>query len=216
MSKKGSKSFNAAAARPVETTAAEQDHLGLERLIFFSDAVMAIAITLLALDIRLPAVEGELSNGQLLQSLQAIWPSYLAYAISFLVIGEFWISHHTKFRLIAHYDRNLLLLNLLFLMMIAFIPFPTSVLSEYGNRTATIFYALTIAVTGLLLFSTWFYASYHDRLLARSLDTRQRRRVALRMLVVPVIFLLSIGLAFINDDWAKVSWVLIAVVFRFV
>ena len=71
-----------------------QDHLGLERLVFFSDAVFAIAATLLALDIRLLAGQEEMDNAQLLTALLGIWHKYLAYLISFLVIGFFWISHH--------------------------------------------------------------------------------------------------------------------------
>ncbi|MCB8985942.1 MAG: DUF1211 domain-containing protein [Ardenticatenaceae bacterium] len=78
-----------------------------------------------------------------------IWPKYLSFIISFLVVGNFWIAHH-RFSLVTHYDNRLLLVNLLVLMSIAFIPFPTSMISENGNRTATIFYALSIATTGLL------------------------------------------------------------------
>lgn len=131
------------------------DRLGLDRLIFFSDAVVAIAITLLALEIRLPPSAGQLSNQELLRQLVDIWPSYLGYVVSFLVIGAFWIGHHRKFRLIQRYNSRLLFLNLLMLMTVAFIPFPTAVLSEYGNRTATIFYALAVAVVGLTSALVW-------------------------------------------------------------
>ena len=126
------------------------EKVGLERLVFFSDAVFAIAITLLALDIHLPVEAAHLTDKQLLTSLLQIWPKYLSFIISFLVIGNFWIAHHHRFSLVTHYDNRLLLLNLLVLMSIAFIPFPTSMISENGNRTATIFYALSIATTGLL------------------------------------------------------------------
>ncbi|MCB0155840.1 MAG: DUF1211 domain-containing protein, partial [Anaerolineae bacterium] len=190
----------------------QADHLGLERLIFFSDAVFAIAITLLALQIRLPLSQGEVTNAALLKSLLAIWPDYLAYTLSFLVIGVFWIGHHRKFRYIQRYDGNLLFLNLLLLMAIAFTPFPSSVLSEYGNRTATIFYALVMTVTGLLSASIWWYAAYHNRLIDPQMDVRRRHRETWPPLIVPAVFLLSIGLAFINDDLAKYSWGLIILV----
>ncbi len=124
-------------------------------MIFFSDAVFAIAITLLALDIRLPVEAAALNDSELLQSLLALGPKYLSYCISFLVIGSFWISHHSKFRIITRYDSRLLFLNLLLLMVIAFIPFPTAILSEHGNRTATIFYALTMVAVGLLSTLMW-------------------------------------------------------------
>ena len=91
------------------------DEAGLERLVFFSDAVFAIAITLLALDIRLPIEAVHLSDLQLFNSLVDIWPKYLSFLISFLVIGNFWIAHHRRYRYISRYDTRLLLLNLLVL-----------------------------------------------------------------------------------------------------
>ena len=186
------------------------DETGLERLVFFSDAVFAIAITLLALEIHLPVEAAGLSDLQLMNSLIEIWPKYLSFIISFLVIGNFWISHHRRFRSITRYDTRLLLLNLVMLMCIAFIPFPTSILSENSNRTATIFYALSIAMTGLLSTILWWYASRENRLTMKSFDDQIARRYLLSILTIPVVFLLSIGLAFINPDLAKFSWVLTA------
>lgn len=185
--------------------------MGLERLVFFSDAVFAIAITLLALEIRLPAVEGNLTNAGLTAALLGLWPKYLGYGISFLVIGFVWVGHHRKFRYIRDIDSNLLMLNLLLLMTIAFIPFPAAVLSEYGNRTATIFYALVMALTGFFSTALWWYASGHERLTGANLDARHRRIETWRTLIMSVIFLLSIGLAFFNDNLAKTSWGLIFV-----
>lgn len=198
----------------LETHTPQDDHLGLERLIFFSDAVFAIAITLLALEIRLPPVEGSLSDAQLLRTLLAIWPRYLGYIISFLVIGIFWIGHHRKFGYIRRYDRNLLLINLLLLMAVAFIPFPTTVISEYGNRTATIFYALSITLVGLLSTALWAYATHRQRLVDARLTPQQKQREMLRSLLMSGVFLLSIGIAFIHADAAKFSWLLIVLLLR--
>lgn len=184
------------------------DRVGLERLVFFSDAVFAIAITLLALDIRLPVDAGALSNRQLLNNLISIWPRYLSYIVSFLVIGNFWIAHHHRYSLIIRYDTQLLLLNLLVLMSIAFIPFSTSVLSENGDRTATIFYSLSITITGLLSALLWWHASHGNRLLEKDFDTGLARRNLISILTVPSVFLLSVGLAFVNPDLAKFSWIL--------
>jgi uncharacterized membrane protein len=183
--------------------------LGLERLVFFSDAVFAIAITILVLDIRLPAGEEALNDAQLLAQLIGIWHQYLANLISFLVIGSFWISHHRKFRYIRHYDSSLRFLNLLLLMGIAFIPFPSSVLSEYGYRTATIFYALTIIVCGLMSVALWWYATRHTQLIDARMDAEMRRQHFLSPLVTIAIFAISIGIAFINNDLARFSWLLI-------
>jgi uncharacterized membrane protein len=183
-----------------------EEDIGLERLMFFSDAVFAIAITLLALEIRLPTAEGALTDDELLTQLLSLWPKYLAYVISFLVIGTFWLGHHRRFRYIRRYDRRLLWFNLLALMCIAFIPFPTGVISESGSRTATIFYALTMTVTGLLSGVIWWYAAWRDRLIDPALDRKHRRYERVAPLVIPAIFLLSIGLAFSDAQLAKYSW----------
>ena len=117
------------------------DESGLERLVFFSDAVFAIAVTLLALEIRLPEDAGGLSNLQLFKSLIAIWPKYLSFFISFLVIGNFWIAHHHRYRYIQRYDTRLMLLNLFAVNVDCLYPFfPTAVISENGNRLATVCY----------------------------------------------------------------------------
>src|SRR5258707_188668 len=100
--------------------------LGLERLIFFSDAVIAIAITLLVLDLRLPEASGE----SLAAQLGDLSSSFLSFFMSFAVIGLFWEAHHRLFGFIERYDRTLLWLNLAFLFLIASLPFPTSVLAN--------------------------------------------------------------------------------------
>lgn len=187
------------------------DETGLERLIFFSDAVFAIAITLLALDIRLPVDAQHLSNEALLQALAVIWPKYLSYLISFLVIGNFWIWHHARFRRIVRYDNRLFFLNLFLLLAVAFIPFPTAVISENGNRTATIFYALSIALVGVFAILLWMYASHRDRL-TDPLDLSESRRLMANTLTIPLVFLVSIGIAWISPDLAKYSWLLTALV----
>jgi len=191
------------------------DHLGLERLIFFSDAVFAIAITLLTLNIRIPAGISAMGNAQLLDQLLGSWRNCMAYAIGFPAIGSFWVAHHRTSRFIKRYDRGLLMLNLLLLMIIAFVPSPTSVISESGNRTATIFYALTMTLAGLMLTAVWWYASRHNRLTDSQLDAPQRRRqfVALFLTVAP--FLLSIGHAFLNQNLARFSWLLILPISRY-
>lgn len=198
-----------AAAQP-DARGIQHDEIGLERLVFFSDAVFAIAITLLALEIRLPTGAGEASNSELLSQLVNLMPKYLSYCISFFVIGTFWISHHRKFRYINRYDMRLLWLNLLLMMLVAFIPFPTSVLSESGNRTATIFYALTMVLVGVVSALVWWYAVHRNRLVSSDFTNADRRRGFVSSLIAPLIFLISIGIAFIDVNLAKYFWLLIA------
>jgi uncharacterized membrane protein len=186
------------------------DEMGMERLVFFSDAVFAIAITLLALEIRLPQDITHASNTELLQNLSSIWPKYLGYMISFLSIGNFWVIHHRQYRYIERYDTRLMFINLLVLMSVAFIPFTTAVISENGNRTATILYALSASVVGLLSTLLWVYASNKCRLVAPDMEPAVVHRGVVRNLIAPAVFFFSIGLSYVDPDLAKFSWILIA------
>lgn len=183
--------------------------MGLERIIFFSDAVFAIAITLLALEIRLP--EG--ANGVSGEALLGLWPKYLSYFISFVTIGSYWISHHRKFRLIERYDTRLMWLNLLALAAVAFLPFPTVLLGEYGDETPTaIFYAVVVIGTGLLFLWVWQYATQGHRLVALDLDEERIRLGAVRLLVPILFFAVSIPVAWVAPYGAEVLWGLSALV----
>jgi uncharacterized membrane protein len=140
------------------------------RLVGFSDAVFAITITLLVLEIRPPTDDTNLLHG-----LVALWPSYLAYALTFLFIGQVWANHHVMFEHIRAADRLVLLLNTLLLMVVAFLPFATSVLAEalrsgHGERTAVVFYGIAFDVTALTFNAVWQYACRH-RLLSEALDS---------------------------------------------
>ncbi len=198
------KKKHAAAPSSIQT-----DSLGLERIIFFSDAVFAIAVTLLALDIRLPDGSVILTEGQLRDQILGMWQTYLGYFISFMVIGIFWMAHHRKFRLIRSYDSRLMLLNLLLLLVVAFLPFPSSLLSKYPERVATNFYSLVMILGEMLLGLLWWYASRNNRLTDPHLDPEQRRRQFINPIATSLIFLLSMGIAYLNPTLAMLSWFLI-------
>jgi uncharacterized membrane protein len=145
-------------------------HRDTGRLVAFSDAVFAITITLLVLEIRPPT-----DYQNLLHRLAELWPSYLAYALTFLFIGQVWANHHVMFDQIRLADRAILLLNTVLLMVVAFLPFATSVLAGalrtgHGQRTAVVFYGLAFAVTALTFNAVWQYASRH-RLVSEDLDS---------------------------------------------
>ena len=138
-------------------------------MVAFSDGVFAIAITLLVLEIRPPT-----DYTKLLHGLAALWPSYLAYALTFLFIGQVWANHHVMFDHIRVADRVMLLLNTLLLMIVAFLPFATSVLagaldSGHGLRTAVVFYGIAFDATALTFNVVWQYARRHQ-LLSKTLD----------------------------------------------
>jgi hypothetical protein len=148
------------------------------RLVFFSDAVFAIAITLLVLEIRPPE-----DTRHLLHSLAALWPSYLAYAITFLLIGQVWANHHVMFDHIRSADRTVLFLNTLLLMDIAFLPFAAAVLSAafrtgHGQRTAVVFYGMAFGLAAILFNVIWGYARHISGCLAPPSMPRGRERSA--------------------------------------
>jgi uncharacterized membrane protein len=191
--------------------------LGLERLIFFSDAVFAIAITLLVLNIKLPStfIVGSqtynLTPDNLPLAISTLEPLFLGYAIGFLVLGVYWIVHHHTFQYIKRYDGRLLWLNIIFLMFVAFLPFPTSLIGQYGNVPfAVCFYAATVAVTGLLSSVMWIYATYKHRLVDLALNPQVIRYNMVRGLVSVAVFLVSIPVAlFIDAAYGEFLWLLL-------
>jgi uncharacterized membrane protein len=132
----------------------------------FSDGVLAIAITLLVLDLNVPAEELD----DLWRAILDQWPSYLAYASSFLTIGAIWLRHHGIFGRLAYVDRKLMTLNLLLLMTVAFLPFPTRLVAEAitstdAERAAVIFYGASLLVISILTGALWATAARDRRLL---------------------------------------------------
>jgi uncharacterized membrane protein len=190
-------------------TIEEEKGYGLSRLINFSDAVIAIAITLLVLEIRLPEPARGLTGPVITGEILALWPKYLGYFVSFWVIGLYWMAHHRIFRLINGYDRRLLTLNLAFLGTVAFMPFPTSVLFDYaGIFIVVLLYAGTLTLTGLSLVAIWLYATKDHRLVDPQLEEAMIGNQTRSLLVGPSVFLLSIVVAIFNPDVAMYIWLL--------
>ena len=184
-----------------------------ERIVFFSDAVFAIAITLLVLEIKVPELTGTVSAWQHLQSLLALWPRLLSFAISFGAIGVSWTSHHRIFSYIQRYDRRLIWLNLLLLLCIALMPLPTALLGSSGPEVVSVvLYGAVVAVTALLESTIWWHATRHHNLVAPDLEHRIITYNVGRPLLVSLTFGLSIGLAFISPNGAMASWALIILI----
>jgi uncharacterized membrane protein len=150
------------------------------RVVAFSDAVIAIAVTLLVLEIHPPD-----DTRHLWHSLAALWPSYLAYVVTFMLIGQVWANHHVMFDHIRSADRVVLLLNTVLLMDIAFLPFAASVLAEafrdgQGQRTAVVFHGITFEVAAILFNVIWWYVRHDRRLLTTTIDSAGVRAVSRR------------------------------------
>lgn len=185
------------------------DPRDLDRVVFFSDAVFAIAMTVLVLTLQLPAGT---TDADVAHALRNALPSVYSYALSFAVISLYWLAHHRMFRYIRRLDPTLLVLNLAVLAFVAFVPFPTSVLGDHGDTTAAVvFYASTMAVLGSLLSALWLYASTAHRLISRATPPRFIRHSLWRSLAVPIVFGASIPIAFVNPRAAEYFWLVIAI-----
>jgi uncharacterized membrane protein len=152
------------------------------RLETFADGVFAIAATLLILNVD--AARGSLSE---------IWPSYVAYAVSFVTIGILWVNHHTVMNQIGHVDRRFLFLNVLLLMCVAFVPFPTRLIAEHVRGPAlegpALIYGATMTAMAVCYSLTWFYATAGRRLLREDADPRTVRGITRSYLPGPWIYL---------------------------
>jgi uncharacterized membrane protein len=182
------------------------EELGLERIVFFSDAVMAIAITLLAIDLRVPEIAASVAAAELPRSLSELGPRFMSFIISFFVIGIYWMSHHRYFRFIQRYDGGLIALNLLFLLFIVLMPFAASLFGQYYYLPLGMsVYAAAVAATGLSIAALWWYVSHHHRLIDEHLDEQfiRARSIAL---AVPLLFLVSIPFTFVSRTLAVAIW----------
>jgi uncharacterized membrane protein len=155
------------------------------RLETFSDGIFAIAATLLILDVNLNG------HGSVPHQLVAAWPSYAAYAISFGTLGIVWVNHHTVFTQIGRVDRTFLFINVLFLMVVAFTPFPTRVLAEHlreGSNAAAFAYGLTYTAMAVCYGALWFYAASGRRLIVEDADPRLISGISRSFRPGPVIY----------------------------
>src|SRR5918996_1609457 len=169
------------------------------RLEAFSDGVFAIAITLLIIEVRPP----DAAPDELAGDLVSLWPSYAAYAVSFVVIGIIWVNHHEIFEGIRAVDRPLLFLNLLLLLTVAFLPFPTALLGEYirdgdNAHIAAAVYGFNMTMIGVSFTAIWTYLLRVPSLLGPDVETEAALRARRAAAIGPVIYALTIPLAFLS------------------
>lgn len=187
-----------------------EEGVGIERILAFSDGVFAIAITLLVLDLHVPAGARDLGR-----ALLDAWPRYLSYILSFVTIGVIWAQHHGLFRLIRRSDHVFLLINVLFLLWLAALPFPTAVLADYlgraGERTAMLFYAGNWVIGTIPFNVLWGYAAAGDRLLRPDVDRHRVAVITRSYLLGPVFYSVVFLSAFFSVPLSLVLTVLLIV-----
>jgi uncharacterized membrane protein len=182
------------------------------RLETFADGVFAIAATLLIISVD--ARVGSPQGVDLSHKLLAAWPSYVAYVVSFLTIGIIWANHHTVMNQIDRADRTFLMLTVGFLLVVAFIPFPTRLVAEYfrkdGARAATVTYGITLTLTAVMFNAIWFYAARGARLLRPDADERTVRGISKTFVLGPWIYLAATLIAAVDPTLGAIAFMLFA------
>ncbi|HLZ14931.1 MAG TPA: TMEM175 family protein [Candidatus Saccharimonadales bacterium] len=185
------------------------------RLSSLSDAVFAVAITLLVLDVKIP--DGSLSTPQLWHALQGLLPNIGAYILSFCIIGILWNGHHTIFNLVKLVDRTLIWLNLLYLMVVVFMPFPTAVLASHHNQQpAIILYSTLLILVGLLHRFFLYYIRHQPGIALYKLPTTFWRRSNGASLFGPACGTMAIIVSFVSADMSLIFLFAIPIYYIFI
>ncbi len=192
---------------------AEEKETG--RIEAFSDGVLAIAITLLALELKVPISDAK--DFDLIQALLNQWPVYFAFLLSFLFILVIWINHRRLFIVIRRADNNLLILNGLLLCGITLIPFATELLAEYlqhpSQNVAAFVYSGVFFVTSLFFNLLWRYASYRNRLFNAQTDRQLVMFITRQYSFGPPLYLLTMILAIFTTAGCMLLNVAMAIFF---
>jgi len=185
----------------------DESEVEFSRIVSFSDGVFAIAITLLVLGLTVPEHSTDLT-----QALLDNHNDLLAYAISFAVLGKYWLSHHRFFSILERFDGTLMGLNLLYLAFIALVPFTSGVLGDYDSNTAAIvLYAINMILVSGTFFAQVVY-SYRNGLVRPEARAFERRYAGPANLIVIGVFLVSIPVAFVSPLAATLMWLVIFLV----
>jgi uncharacterized membrane protein len=179
-----------------------------QRLTAMSDGVFSIVITLMVLSIRIPDIATDRVVQELPQHLMKMLPDLVTLIISFIILGIYWIGHNNVFTHIISHDRPLLWLNIFFLMSVATIPYPTTLIVRYGQaQTSIIIYAANLIVGGVLLDVIWWYGSRNRHLMCEGIDPKLISSFHHRILTGPIIYLFAVGVSFVSVMVAKLLFV---------
>jgi uncharacterized membrane protein len=192
----------------------KNEELQFERIVFFSDAVFAIAITLLIIEIKIPHIEHNVTEREFWLALFHLGPKFIGFFFSFLVIGAYWTGHHRLYGHIVRWNYGLIWRNILFLMAIAFMPFSTAFLSEYIFRFAPLaVYAATFSAAGLLQLAQWRYA-LKQGFVDDSEDPLLGEHITQRLLLLPAVGIVAIIIGLINPMFAGLAFIMIPIMMQ--
>jgi uncharacterized membrane protein len=188
------------------------DHISRDRIVSLTDAVLAIAMTLLVLEIVVPELSRSEAATELPKRLLELLPDVWSYAISFTILGFIWISHDDRFHYIKRANRTLLWMTVFYLMFIAFIPFSTALIGAYGDQQiSVIIYGINIIIVIVWSYLQWKYATKEHRLVDSDLDPKFIARMSRRIIIGIILYLIAIAVSFLSNQASLIIFVLIPI-----
>lgn len=187
----------------------ESGILTTQRLEAFSDSVFAIVITLLFLDLRAPEIAQESNWQDLLAEIYKLSPKFLSIIVSFTFVAIFWVAHHQFFHTLKQTTRGLLWLNLIFLFLVCFVPFPAATMTEFpNNKTAVIFFGLAVLLTSLLLVALRWYAWIKHKEISDVTRETEVYKALRRSYLIVMFYVIGIIVSFFSPVAAIVIYLL--------
>src|SRR4051812_46095195 len=192
--------------------------LSINRIEALADGVFAVAMTLLVFNVQFPDVKmwhGATSIWDVVRDIfvnNGQGPILIAYLMSFVLLGVYWVGHHAQFQYIRRTDRNLLWINIFFLLLISFVPFTTHLVGSYNwpndivSQAVVIIYGVHLMLIGGVIYLNWWYATYNNRLVDENLDKHLVQSVNRRILVAPTICLAAFLLSFFDSRLSVVCY----------
>ena len=179
------------------------------RVSALADGVFAIVMTLLVLGLEVPEVPDELIADELFREILLLWPLIVAYVVSFLVLGIYWMGHHTQFHFLRGVDRTGLWINILLFMFVSLVPFTTKMVGEYsGQEIALLLYGTNLLAISLMLLAHWLYAA-RAGLLKPSTANETKKKVTRQILIGATVFAAGMGMAFVQPAWSLFVFLLV-------
>ena len=184
------------------------NEISKSRIETLTDGVFAIVMTILVLEIAVPQLSHSEAAIELPKQLLKLWPMILSYGTSFIILGFFWIAHDYQFHYIKRANRTFLWITIFYLMFIAFVPFSTSLIGEYGDQQiSVIIYGINISIVGFWEFIRWQYATKDHRLVDSNLDPTFLTIMSKRFLLGPTIYLIAVAISFVSTQVSLVLFI---------
>ena len=187
-----------------------------QRLEAFSDCIFGIVMTLLFLELKVPEISGESDWRELLEVLRQLSPKFISIVLSFVFTAIFWVAHHQFFRTLQQTTRGLLWLNLIFLFLVCFVPFPAAIMTEHPrNETAVVFFGATILLTSIMLYALRRYAWINRPEISNATSEKDVKNALNRSLLTVALYAAALVTAFFVPVAAIVFYFLILLILLF-